>query len=150
MGAPANPRIERMPSDATKVCRVCGTEKQHREFARDRSRRDGLTYWCRDCRNARSRLNHISRATGSTPGPDPAPARDGDARQARRRVNVLVRTGRLAHPNTLPCADCGHDWSSGERRHEYDHHRGYAAEHHLDVEAVCTTCHHQREANRDG
>jgi hypothetical protein len=35
-------------------------------------------------------------------------------------------------------------WAPGERRHEYDHHLGYAAEHHGDVEAVCTVCHRAR------
>ncbi len=49
-----------------------------------------------------------------------------------------------------PCADCGHVWAEGERRHEYDHHNGYAAEHQLDVEAVCTVCHHAREKARAG
>lgn len=75
------------------------------------------------------------------PGPAPQAARDGDHLQARQRVNVEVRTGRRAHPNTLPCAICGHVWSAGQRRHEYDHHKGYAAKHHLDVQPVCTTCH---------
>lgn len=50
---------------------------------------------------------------------------------------------------TLPCVDCGHIRSnSEERRHEYDHHLGYAAEHHEHVEPVCTTCHHRRENER--
>lgn len=81
-------------------------------------------------------------------GPRPNPPRDGDKVQARRRTNVEVRTGRRAHPNTIPCADCGHVWSDGERRHEYDHHLGYEAAHHGDVQAVCTTCHHERSASR--
>lgn len=38
--------------------------------------------------------------------------------------------------------------NSGERRHEYDHHRGYAAAHHLDVEPVCTLCHVKRDSMR--
>lgn len=80
------------------------------------------------------------------PGPAPHPPRDGDRLQARQRVNVEVRTGRRPHPNTLPCSDCGHIWSPGERRHEYDHHKGYTAEHHLDVEPVCTTCHALRDS----
>lgn len=79
-------------------------------------------------------------------GPAPKPPRDGDKEQARQRINVLVRTGRLAHPNTIPCADCGHIWKPGQRRHEYDHYLGYAAEHHYDVQSVCTACH----AKRDG
>jgi hypothetical protein len=65
---------------------------------------------------------------------------------ARSRVNVAVRFGRMPYPNTLPCKDCGHVWAPGQRRHEYDHHLGYAPEHHYDVEPVCTLCH----AKRDG
>lgn len=89
--------------------------------------------------------------TRSTFGPPPSPPRDGDKVQARQRINVLVRTGRLAHPNTLACVDCGHIWKPGERRHEYDHYLGYAAEHHYDVQPVCTLCHSERdnaEANK--
>lgn len=77
-------------------------------------------------------------------GPKPAAPRDGDKVQARQRVNVEVRTGRRAHPNTLQCVDCGHVHRPGERRHEYDHHLGYAAEHHGHVEPVCTVCHRSR------
>ena len=80
------------------------------------------------------------------PGPAPKPPADGNKLQARQRINVEVRTGRRPHPNTLPCADCGHIYAPGERRHEYDHHRGYAAENHMDVEAVCTTCHAARDS----
>lgn len=85
----------------------------------------------------------VNRLTGR-PGPAPKPPRDGDHLQARQRVNVEVRTGRRPHPNTLPCVACGHRWSPGERRHEYDHFKGYAAEFHLVVEPVCTKCHRQR------
>jgi len=81
-------------------------------------------------------------------GPPPHPARDGDKEQARQRINVEVRTGRRPHPNSLACVDCGHLWSVGERRHEYDHHLGYAAEHHYDVVPVCTTCHAKRDSAR--
>lgn len=81
------------------------------------------------------------------PGPAPKPPRDDDRKQARQRINVEVRTGRRPHPNTLPCTDCGHVWKPGERRHEYDHHLGYSAAHHLDVQPVCTTCHSRRTEN---
>lgn len=83
--------------------------------------------------------------TDATHGPAPNPPRDGDKAQARQRINVLVRTGKIPHPNTLPCVDCGHVWSNGQRRHEYDHHRGYAAAHHYDVQVVCTDCHAKRD-----
>lgn len=84
------------------------------------------------------------------PGPAPQAPRDGDFKQARQRVNVEVRRGFRPHPNSLPCTDCGHVWRDGERRHEYDHHLGYAPEHHLDVQSVCTLCHATREAERGG
>ena len=80
------------------------------------------------------------------PGPAPHPPRDGDRVQARQRINVEVRMGRRPRPNSLPCVDCGHIHSEGGRRHEYDHHLGYAAAHHYDVEAVCTDCHAKRDS----
>ena len=82
------------------------------------------------------------------PGPSPHPPRSGDKKQARQRINVDVRTGRRPHPNTLPCVDCGHIWKPGERRHEYDHYLGYDADHHQDVEVVCTTCHARRDSHK--
>ena len=135
-------------TNATKRCSQCQTDKPAADFARDKSRPDGLTYVCRECRNARSRTSYERKNNPGPFGPAPAPARDGDERQARKRVNQLVMWGRLPHPNSLPCADCGHRYAEGERRHEYDHHLGYAAEHHLSVQAVCTTCHHARERAR--
>lgn len=81
----------------------------------------------------------------SKPGPPPLPPRDGDKLQARQRINVEVRTGYRPHPNQLACVDCGHVWREGERRHEYDHHKGYAPEYHYDVEPVCTLCHAKRD-----
>lgn len=86
----------------------------------------------------------VNPATGR-PGPAPRPGRDGDRKQARQRINIEVRRGDRPHPNTLACVDCGHIWQDGERRHEYDHYLGYAAEHQYDVEPVCTTCHARRD-----
>lgn len=134
-------------TDATKACSRCGQSKMRDQFAKDGSRADGLTYWCKDCRNGRERGSYAPKERASA-GRRFVEARDGDVKQARRRVNHLVDVGMLPHPNALLCTDCGHVWTAGERRHEYDHHRGYAAEHHEDVEAVCTTCHHRRENER--
>lgn len=102
---------------------------------------------CRSFRNERKRSTYTPRPRKRY-GPLPKPARDGDRKQARQRINVEVRTGRRPRPNTLPCVDCGHVWAEGERRHEYDHHLGYAPEHHLTVEPVCTTCHARRARER--
>jgi len=76
------------------------------------------------------------------------PARDGDKKQARARVNHMITRGLLPKPNDLPCVDCGHIWKKGERRHEYDHFNGYGVNAHVDVEAVCTTCHVLRGKER--
>jgi hypothetical protein len=78
-------------------------------------------------------------------GPAPHPPRDGDKKQARKRIEVDIRNGWLAHPNTLPCFDCGHVWKLGDWRHSYDHYLGYGAAHHRDVQPVCVKCHHKRD-----
>lgn len=135
-------------TDETKVCVGCREAKPLTDFARDVSRSDGLTYRCRLCRNARYRAIYVPQSKPRERGRQFVAARDGDVKQARRRVNYLIEAGLLSAPNILPCTDCGHVWAKGERRHEYDHHLGYAAEHHEDVEPVCTTCHHAREQQR--
>ncbi len=45
------------------------------------------------------------------------------------------------HPSTRPCADCGHVWFAGERRHEYIEHD---AERPDDVTVLCVLCRRQR------
>ena len=131
-----------------KTCSHCLTEKPLAAFSRDASRVDGLTYWCRDCRNERTRDRYESRAVVGRHGPIPFPPRDGDKQQARKRVNLQVRTARRPNPNTLPCSDCGHLVKDGGSRHEYAHFLGYGTEHHEAVEAVCSVCHHRRSRER--
>jgi hypothetical protein len=127
-----------------KRCGRCRRWLAVSQYQADRSRGDGLKTICRSCSTEIRPKNGKPRGRG----PAPAPQRDGDREQARRRVNVLVRTGKLPAPRTVPCVDCGHAWSPGERRHEYDHYLGYGAGHHLDVQVVCSACHHSREALR--
>lgn len=50
------------------------------------------------------------------PGPSPRPARDGDKKQARHRVNCEVNSGAIPSPNDLPCFDCGHLFSTDGKR----------------------------------
>ncbi|MBA3745957.1 MAG: hypothetical protein H0W96_00460 [Solirubrobacterales bacterium] len=47
------------------------------------------------------------------------------------------------HPNTQRCADCGHVWFEGERRHEYAGESGEISVED-DAEAVCRLCLHKR------
>ena len=45
------------------------------------------------------------------------------------------------HPNERACADCGHIWFAGERRHEYLDHTADSA---ADVTVLCVLCRRQR------
>jgi len=130
-----------------KWCTGCKAWHQRDAFASDASRTDGLAARCREFVNRKGRSDYVAKERPAL-GRRRVEARDGDEKQARHRVNYLVDAGLLPRPNTLPCTDCGHVWQPGERRHEYDHHLGYAPEHHEQVEAVCTTCHHAREDSR--
>lgn len=134
-------------ANGEKWCTGCKGWHKVSEFGIDRSRYDGLTAQCTAYKKAHHKANYVPRPRPKA-GRRFAKARDGDQKQARGRVNHLVNVGLLPDPNEVPCIDCGHIWTEGERRHEYDHHRGYTPEHHESVEAVCTTCHHTRENER--
>jgi hypothetical protein len=114
-----------------KWCTRCKDWHPRGSFQRDRTRGDGLNSRC-----------VISRR--GEPHRPPAAAQEA----AHRALRLAVRYGRIPRASTLPCVDCGHVWTPGERRHEYDHHLGYAPEHRLDVQPVCTTCHADRERAR--
>ena len=135
-------------SSGLKWCWKCREWHPKTEFVSDRTRGDGLAAVCRNaCSTGRPRgwqgRRPINPVTGR-PGPAPNAPRDQDKKQARHLINMEVQGGRRPHPNALPCADCGHIWRPGERRHEYDHYKGYAAENHCEVQPVCTLCHHRR------
>ena len=52
-----------------------------------------------------------------------------------------------AHPNTLPCADCGHVCFEGERRHDYVDPTGTVT---IEdgADPVCTLCRQKRARGR--
>ena len=131
-----------------KWCYKCRTFRVHKWVCRDACRYDGLSSVCKLCGREIRKQRYVPKPGPRKYGPDPKPGRDGDKFQARQRINVLVRTKRLPHPNSLPCHDCWHVWLEGERRHEYDHHLGYAAENHYKVQSTCTICHYQRGLKR--
>ena len=128
-----------------KHCMICRRWLPHDGFGVDKTRYDGRASACAGCRKTKHKERYVSRSSGLPMGPQAKPPRDNDKKQARQRVNALVRAGRLARPDSLPCFDCGHIWADGERRHEYDHYLGYAAEHHYAVQAVCVKCHSARD-----
>lgn len=116
---------------------------------RCRGHRFGAEGRCLDCRNARARSRYERKPSPGPFGPAPLPARDGDKRQARHRVNHLVDIGRIPDPDDLPCEDCADmTFLTPTGRHEYDHALGYDGDNQLYVEPVCSTCHHNREELR--
>lgn len=76
------------------------------------------------------------------PRGDAADAKEDTKIAARAAVRRAVDAGDLEDPCDLACKDCGH--TGADRRHEYDHHKGYSKKNHLKVEAVCTKCHRKR------
>ena len=138
-------------AEGLKWCWRCRRMERREDFNIDRRRYDGLASSCRaSCLRENQRRYAKKRKDDRRPhGPAWLPERDGDKAQARHRVNLLVRTGRLPKPSTVPCVDCGHAQHPGcKNRHEYDHVGGYKAGAHRHVEAVCQSCHWIREAAR--
>jgi hypothetical protein len=131
-------------SSGKRWCHACRAFHDQSIFGSDISRSDGIARICLEAKSqqGRSKYVHIPRRRGRSFGDK----RDGDKNQARGRVNHLVSVGLLADANAVPCVDCGHEGS--DRRHEYDHHLGYAARHHEDVQSVCTKCHRKRTIAR--
>lgn len=148
IGIPVEEYLVRI-SGNEKWCIGCKGWHDRSVFAIDRSRSDNLTAKCRAFKNSKSRGDYVPTPPRQR-GRRYVDARDGDKEQARRRVNYLIEAKLLPRPNDVACVDCGHKWSEGQRRHEYDHYLGYDAEHHEDVEAVCSKCHHCRESARVG
>ena len=130
-----------------KWCYACKDWHPLSSFGRDSSRGDGRTLLCLSARRSRAKALYTL-VPGPSKGRRYVSFRDGDSRQARRRVNYLVEEGLLPAPSSLLCSDCGQKWAPGLSRHEYDHHLGYDAAHHEDVEAVCASCHHKRHGSQ--
>ena len=134
-------------TDATpwraKRCSRCKMDKAVSEFGKDSTRHDGLGTKCNPCRKEMYRASYVKKGRKSKKGCRFVAARDGDKKQARRRVNHLIQIGLLPNPNALACSKCGH--VGADRRDEYHHHLGYSVENQEKVVAVCTICHAAEE-----
>ena len=110
-----------------KWCFRCKLWKQRSQFNTDRSRGDGLTASCADCRRVKIRRKRkdtiLSKKIQS---------------QAASAVSYEVKRGYMIPAKTLPCRDCG------KSAQEYHHHLGYKKPHWLDVIPLCKSCHVQR------
>src|SRR5262245_30203812 len=101
-----------------KRCTVCKQWRSRKIFGCDASRHDGLAASCLPCRKVLYKRLYVPRPKVNNAGRRYSESRDGDKRQARGRANILVRSGLLPNPNTIPCVDCNH-FGDGPR-HEYD------------------------------
>ncbi len=126
-----------------KWCYLCREWHDLAEFGVDSYNGDGLSSICRSSRNKRAKEKYIPKERTWELGRSFVTERDGDRKQARGRVNYLVKIGLLPKPNAVRCVDCGHI-STETERHEYDHYLGYSKNNHEDVEVVCSKCHHLR------
>jgi len=129
-----------------KWCGGCSEFVSNSLFGKDASRYDGLASQCLGCRRARTRELYIPKPKVDRRGRRYVAARDGDKKQARRRVNHLADIGVIPRAGDTPCVDCGD--VSCVKRHEFDHYLGYSAAHHESVEVVCSRCHSKREMDR--
>jgi len=135
-------------ANGEKWCHGCKDWHHKSAFGKDKNRGDKLSAICRDYRNrnAREKYVPVPKYMRKKPGPKRITNRDGDKRQARKRVNQEVKIGNLPNPNELACTDCGH--IGNDKRHEYDHYLGYSEEHFFDVEPLCSRCHIHRAFTR--
>jgi hypothetical protein len=131
-----------------KWCLACRTWHKLEEFGLDSNRTDGRVPSCKKSRNEYARIRYNPK-THPNRGRRFIPARDGDKRQAKARINYFVDSHLIPDPNSLSCANCGHGWKIGERRHEYHHYLGYAAENHEKVIVLCSKCHHRDAIDRN-
>jgi hypothetical protein len=149
-----------------KFCPGCNQTKNGSEFYKERDRKDGLTYYCKECNKARIkiaryedpkkahaiaskwRLNNLEKKRESNKDwerKNPNKVLEfirkthllhPDRYRARNAVNNAVRDGKLQPASNFICSNCKKIQAS-----EYHHHNGYDPDHWLDVIPLCKACH---------
>lgn len=124
------------PSPApTKRCGRCGGEKDRAAFNRDRTKRDGLQSYCRECHRANAKKPELRQA--SRERSRRYRESNPEARRAQHAVERAIRTGRMQRGF---CEQCGSEEAEGH------HYRGYDRP--LDVQWLCRSCHINEEPRR--
>ena len=116
-----------------KYCPKCKMEKELSDFRKNRSRKDGLKCWCRDCCQEDDRKYQHTEAGRRAKRKSDRNQRQLHSRkiEARSAVNNAIATGKLTRPSI--CESCfGEHFVEG-------HHEDYSKP--LDVEWLCTECH---------
>lgn len=126
-----------MSTATTKRCTGCRVDLPLDQFSRSVRTKSGFQFSCKDCKRVQVRdWRRRLRAEGRLIWPTGSEVRRRNPEKAAAWIAVAkaVASGRLPRVSTWPCVDCG------QPAKRYDHHQGYAPEHHLDVEPVCFRC----------
>ncbi len=126
-----------------KICLKCNSQKHLNAFQKDRSRKDGLTAYCKDCKKI---YDHNRYKT------NPYPARER-ARKVEAIKNKIIKEWK-----NVPCKDCNKTYPSCamEFDHVHGHKLGIVRAQNLRTiideankcEIVCVLCHRTRTAQR--
>ena len=115
----------------TKECSKCRVEKDIKEFNKKRAASDGLSSWCRSCKNSDAVKKKREKRSKMT---DEEREFYLKKKRAHGKLDRAVKRGEIEKPDR--CEKCG-------KKHEYKeihgHHHDYDKP--LDVEWICRTCH---------
>lgn len=129
--SPETQKKRELHAAGLRVCPGCSVTRPIDEFWRSGK----LQSWCRDCSRAymrktwpQRRDEHAQRSRAMRKDP-----KYSAQIRARSAVSHAVARGKLQR---CPCSKCG-----TEKNVHAHHHKGYAPEHWLDVEWLCSSCH---------
>ena len=115
----------------TKKCRVCGIEKDKKDFPRDPGRVDGRYPYCNVCKLSYMKQIPDRRREAARRWREKYPEKE----RAHVKLNRAVKTGQIIKPKN--CQICGKE----TKRIEGHHWRGYGEKYVLDVQWLCHRCH---------
>lgn len=155
VGGAATMLHHNLDASSVKTCSKCGESRPINQFAKDRTRKDGLQCCCRSCQSAFRRERYWNdeayrekqraqwREYRQRPGVrqrkqewDKTRGYQVDPVRARVAVGTAVTRGHLPPAWTMVCSVC----QEAQAAH-WHHHNGYGKDHWLDVVPVCRDCH---------
>ena len=139
-----------------KICSKCNTEKPTDQFNRDKTKKDGLQSYCRECGNLRKRKwradnpDYVREYYRKWCSDNPDQLREYHREYkaaypekiiARNTLKSAIRYGKLTRPDH--CSQCGKQCTPDGHHHSYD------PKHWLDVIWLCRGCHMRLHAELD-
>jgi len=154
-----------------KSCSRCNETKPLSEFYKDRSKKDGLTGFCKSCMKTHQRTYRQTERGGAvhlksvlkyqqTPKGKAKIAKYLKSPRGKAVHRKAAAKRKTLHPNQikarhavshaieagrLPRPDCFPCYFCQKTSQEYHHHKGYEPEHWLDVVPACIPCHRRKE-----